>query len=139
MESGEVIYFSESDIQITNKRAVFGSKTYAMRNVSSVSKKIIYTSKTVEALFAVGGAGFAGLIGLLMIVSDEINVFQIVFFLGSLLFTVLGVWLYRRVKNSYSVQISSSSGEVKAFTSQNEDLVSSIVHALSEAIIQGVD
>ena len=124
----ETTLFEEKDIKITNLRAIFGDKTYAMSNITSVSRE------TKDSL----GCALPALV----IIGIMITIFSFIdgpswgtaaigiFMAGA------GIIGAKNQKPDHIVQIGSSSGEIKAYTSQDRELIEKIVNALNDAIIQ---
>jgi len=124
----EVAFYSDDKgVKITNTRAIFESKTYAMNNITSVSTGYKAPSR--------GGAVVAVLIGILILLIS-IGAKSIGGSIFGLLVIALGVWLYTSAKASYSVKIGSASGEATALESKDEKYIQSIVQAMNEAIIK---
>nr|HET6902852.1 DUF6232 family protein [Ktedonobacteraceae bacterium] len=118
----EMPILTVGEVTVTKTRAVFGGKTYAMTNISSVTiakKKINIVLVVIVGLIGLGCLGalasspIAGLIGLII---------------------VAGL-IYLLVKPSYGVLITSAGGESQAYTSSNRVLIERIVSAVNEAII----
>src|SRR5256885_1260641 len=97
----EQTFFKGQDIHITNSRAVFGSRTYSMANVTSVAMMVKTPNRLPGIiLIALGLFTFAAktvLIGVILI--------------------PIGIMLMIR-KPEYFVRISSSSGEANARSSK---------------------
>ena len=55
MSTPETTYYQDGSITVTNARAVLGSKTYAMANITSVSMGEIPANRTVGIVIAVIG------------------------------------------------------------------------------------
>lgn len=124
----EKTIYEQGNIKISNLRAVFGEKTYAMSNITSVSK----SSDTPNGCFVIGlilGGLLAGVFGL----SDGLDWTWIIS--GVVLFGA-GIALARSTRANHTLQIGSSSGEIKALTSQDETLIKELVDAVNKAIIQ---
>ena len=123
----EITIYEKNDIKITNLRAVFGSKTYAINSITSVEAKSENKTGCAPAGLFIGGLfiavfGYAG-------DGNGLLVFGLI-----LAFMGLGVLL--TAKATYIVQIASASGEIKAFTSKNKTDIDPIVTALNDAIIK---
>jgi len=122
---GEQIIFEEGNVKITNLRAIIGSKTYAMSNVTSVglgrqnpSRFFPVTLIVVGGLYALFGQnGWSSLVG------------------GGLI-VVWGFLVLRSAKPTFIVKIGSASGEMKALSSQDKAHMRRIVDAVNEAIVR---
>lgn len=116
----EPVYYQDNQVTVTQSRFVAFSKTYAMRNISSVHIFEIVKSK-MKAIFLI-------ILGLLLLFSKEI------FFVGIILIA-LGIWWFISIKNEYAVRISTNAGEANSIVSKDRVYVQKIVDALNEAII----
>lgn len=132
----ETILLEEQGIKITNLRAMFGGKTYAVSNITSVERETTPAS-SAPLVFAA--------IGVLMAVMAVPSFFQdrgafssgpnISLLVIGFLVLGLGILMTRAAKPSYNVKISTASGEIKAFTSDSDELTARITSALNDAII----
>ncbi len=116
----EVTFYRDETVLVTQSRYVTSSKTYAMRNISSVHTFEIVKSKTLPGILI--------LIGFLMLFSEEMRIVG-----GVILF--LGVLILLLMKNDYAVRISTNSGEANSIVSSDREYVEKVVNALNEAII----
>lgn len=123
----EETIFKEGSVKITNLRAIIGSKTYAMSNITSVSLSGIEPSN--------GGAFasllFGGLAGLASVAAQ--NWWLCAFFL--LIAAFGGVVIYQSAP-TYAVIIASASGETNALASKEEHRIRCIVEAINTAIVR---
>ena len=120
-------YSDERGVRITPTRAIFGSTTFAMANITSVASKTDSAKRTPGIIIAV-----LGLIILAACTSFEstegVIVGAVVLGLGILIATI--------VKPTYYVKITSASGEAKPISSKDKQHIDSIVTALNEALIR---
>lgn len=116
----ETTFYKDSSVVVTQSRFVTQSKTYAMRNISSVHIFEIIKSKTKAILML--------FVGLAFLLSKDI------FWVGIILLG-LGIWLIFSIKNEYAVRISTNAGEANSIISKDRDYIQKIVGALNEAII----
>jgi hypothetical protein len=116
----EKLFYQDANVTVTQSRFVSGSKTYAMRNISSVSIFKIEKSK-LGPILLIG-------LGLILMFSDSTRV------LGFIILA-LGITWIMNIKNEYSVRISTNAGETNGLVSKNQDYIQKIVNALNEAII----
>lgn len=116
----ETTFYQSGFVTVTQSRFVTNSKTYAMRNISSVHIFEIIKSKT-KALLMV-------FFGLLFLFSKNI------FWLG-LIIIALGIWWFISIKNEYAVRISTNAGEANSIISKDRKYIQEIVNALNDAII----
>lgn len=116
----ETIFYNGNSVTVTQSRFVTESKTYAMRNISSVHLFEIVKNKAKAIVLII----FA----LLFLFSKE-------FFWIGLILIALGIIWFIFIKNEYAVRISTNAGEVNSIISQNKEYIREIVNALNEAII----
>ncbi|MCT2408436.1 DUF6232 family protein [Chryseobacterium antibioticum] len=116
----ETKFYQDSSVTVTQSRFVTQSKTYAMRNISSVHIFEIIKSKTKAILMAI--------FGVLLLFSKDI------FWVGIIVIT-LGIWWLFSIKNEYAVRISTNAGEANSIISKDKDYIQKIVNALNNAII----
>lgn len=117
---GEVKFYEDAQVTVTQSRYITHSKTYAMRNISSVHIFEIVKSRTAPVLLII--------VGCLMLLSDDLRA------LGCCLLA-LGAALLCLIKNEFAVRISTNSGEANSIVSRDRAYVQNIVDALNEAII----
>ena len=116
----EKIFYQDQNVTITQSRYIALGKTYAMRNISSVSIYRVERSTLLPmTLFT---------IGLIMCFDTDVRLAGIILVLGSF------VWM-ATMRSSYSVRISTNSGETNSLTSKNKQYVQEIVSALNDAIV----
>ena len=116
----EKIFFQDQNVLVTQARFIAGSKTYAMRNISSVSNHEIKKSKVWPIIMLV--------LALLLVFSDDLQI------AGFVIGILGGLWLYG-IKTEYSVRINSNSGEADGFISKDRQYIQQIVDALNEAVV----
>ena len=116
----ETKFYQDGFVTVTQSRFVTQSKTYAMRNISSVHVFEIIKSKTKAVLMII--------FGLFFLFSKDI------FWVG-LIIIALGIWWLISIKNEYAVRISTNAGEANSIVSKNKDYIQKIVNALNDAII----
>jgi hypothetical protein len=123
----EVSFYSDGGgVRVTNSRLIIGQTTYAMLNITSVSRASQPPSRLGPLLFLIFGslfviAGFGG--------TQHGGAF-----LGVLLLAIGGLW-WMMQKTKYHLRISSASGEANAVTDTDQQRVDNIVQAVNEAII----
>ncbi|KPE50450.1 DUF6232 family protein [Chryseobacterium indologenes] len=116
----ELTFYQDGFVTVTQSRYVTESKTYAMRNISSVHVFEIIKSRTKAVLMII--------FGLFLLFSKDI------FWIG-IIIIALGIWWLFSIKNEYAVRISTNAGEANSITSKNRDYIQKIVNALNDAII----
>jgi len=116
----ELTFYQDADVIVTQSRYIAHSKTYAMRNISSVHIFEIVKSKTMPGILII--------VGLLMLLLSDLKI------AGGIL-TALGLLFLLLIKNDYAVRISTNSGEANSIISKDKAYIQNIVNALNEAII----
>ena len=123
MEFEEKDFFKDSNVLITQSRFVCLDKTYAMRNISSVSIGTIrgrISGWLIIFLF----------LAIIIAFANDSFVFGVIFVLFLFLYMYFG-----QPKDKYIVRINSNSGEVNALESLNKEYIQKVVDALNNAII----
>lgn len=116
----ETTFYQDSLVTVTQSRYITQSKTYAMRNISSVHVFEIEKSKAVPILMILLGLPF---------------LFSGIFFWIGLILIGLGILLLFNIKNEYTVRISTNAGEADSTISKDKEYIQKIVNALNEAMI----
>lgn len=130
MSTQETIYYQDESIIVTNTRAVLGTKTYAMANITSVSMGVIPANRVPGIVLALIGLAIAGC-ACSVVGKDAASV--IVF---GLIVLGLGIAIAAAPKTRYVVKIGSASGEANALVSKDKEYIQKIVNAVNEAIIK---
>ncbi|GIV87342.1 MAG: hypothetical protein KatS3mg054_1371 [Chloroflexus sp.] len=128
MSIPETIYYQDENITVTNTRAIFGTKTFAMANIASVSMVEIPPNRGPAIAAALGGLLFA----CICMALDGRWLSLIVLVLGIAIAIAIAV----SVKPTYAVRIASTSGESNVLTSKDREYIQKIVNAVNEAIIR---
>jgi hypothetical protein len=116
----EVTFYQDINVTVTQSRYVTNSKTYAMRNISSVHIFEIVKSKILPIVMVILGG--------LMLLSEASRV------LGFILLAI-GILILVLIKNEFTVRISTNAGEVNSIVSKDRLYVQNIVNALNDAIV----
>jgi hypothetical protein len=122
----EISFYSDnSGVRVTNTRLIIGSTTYAMLNITSVSRAETPPSRVGPVMFLlVGTLSFlGGLSG-----GSNITIFGV-------FMMAIGAFWWKTQKTKYHLVIASASGEAKAITSEDKQRVDKIVSAVNESII----
>lgn len=122
----EKMILDQEGITISNSRFIVNGQTYAMSGITSVRSTVFHPSKMWPILMILFGVW--GVCAFLFL--QEYG--GIVVGLGILAIGIL--WL-RSKKPTYAVKLTSSSGEVQACSSQDEEFVVKIVNAINDAIV----
>lgn len=126
----ETTLYNRAEVQITSLRAVFGAKTYAISNITSVEGQKIEPSGCMPIGLSLAG-GLLVMVGVVQALDGEFGTLAF-----GLLLLIPGIAIYRSAKPSFAVNITTSAGEVKAYTSNDWETIRQIVEALNNAIIQ---
>lgn len=126
----EKVIYEKGKIKITNLRAIFGDKTYAMSNITSVEKGSIAPDNSLSIILLILGLT---IFFLAFIAMSSIRLGM--WLLGAVMvFGAIGKWLLGSQAEHY-VQFASSAGEIKAHTSDDETEIKQIVAAINQAMI----
>lgn len=133
MPSTETTVFRDIGIEITNLHVTFGSKTFALSDITGVETE----SSKANGCVPVALIAF----GLLLIIggaageADDIQVKAVIMLLG--LLPLFGGLLMALIHDPcYAVQISTPSGEIKVFTMFDKPYVDHIVQVLNNVIVK---
>jgi len=127
----EINILKEKNVKITNLRAIIGTKTYAISDITSVSMDVNEPKLFLPVFFIV----IAGVCSVLIAVSDMREYSE--FLTTSLYLGIAGlVFFILSQKTKYSIRIKSASGEFKVLEAFDRNYVERIVKALNEAIVQ---
>jgi len=126
----EFSIYQDTNIHVTNLRAMLQGKTYAMANVTSVSMFTQFGNKAPGIILAVVG----GLFLLMGLAAGKDYVGCGLVFGGILL--VIGIAIAASAKDIYWVRIGSASGEMNALSSFDRDYIWRIVQAMNDAIVR---
>lgn len=118
--SAEQKFYEDGNVIVTQSRFVASSKTYAMRNISSVSIGEIKKSKVFQILVII--------VGVIMLTGEGTRVYGVVAI-------AMGALLLYFIRNEYSVRINSNSGENDGFVSKDRERIEKIVNAVNEAMV----
>jgi hypothetical protein len=128
----ETVILETGTIKITNVRAVFGSKTYAVSNITSVDAKAISPSGCAPIALIVIGAGFGISAAFRASTTDS---WWVTLLIG-VAFMALGFRTAAKAVEDYSVNLTTAGGEVTAYQSKDKAEIQKIVAALNEAMIK---
>ena len=126
----ETTYYQDGSIMVTNARAVLGSKTYAMANITSVSMGEIPANRTAGIVIVVIGLAILACSASAGSNSSAGGI------IGGLVVAGFGAFLAYAAKTQYIVKVGSASGESNALTSNNREYIQKIVNSINEAIIK---
>jgi hypothetical protein len=116
----EVTFYQDANVTVTQSRYITDSKTYAMRNISSVHIFEIIKSRKLPLILIV--------IGLLLLFPENSKIV-------GFLVAAAGVILWFFIQNEFAVRISTNSGEANSIVSKDRAYIEKIVNALNKAIV----
>lgn len=117
--SSEDVFYDSGDIKVTNARISFAETTYQLRAITSVSKETNPPSRALVIAFALSGLALAA----------------------------AGAWVFGAVliatsfyieftsKQSFSIVLKTSAGEVNALENEDEDMIDNIIHAINNSMV----
>ncbi len=125
----EITFYSdEAGVRVTNSRLIIGPVTYAMLNVTSVSRTFTKPNR-------VGPALLLGIVALCLVASFSGH-FEPTPLVWGLVLTGLVALIWKLQKTKYHLRIASASGEANAITSIDASQIDRIVEAVNEAMIK---
>jgi type IV secretory pathway component VirB8 len=116
----EKVFYQDANVSVTQSRFVASSKTYAMRNISSVHLYRKERSKKLEIILII--------IGSILLIGESSRIVGAIMLIAGLLLLFL-------LKDEYTVRINSNSGEADGYVSKDKELIQKIVNAVNEAMI----
>ena len=122
----EVIFYQDQSIKITNTRAIFGEKTYAMGNITSVMTGTVPANRVAGIAMTILGIATAICGGSARAEGAIVGIVII----------IIGFVLAGNAKTKYTVKIGSAGGETDALISKDKKYIQEIVNALNDAIIK---
>jgi hypothetical protein len=132
----EVTFYSDQNgVRITNCRAIMGSRTYSMANVSSVALHAIPPQLGCAIIMIVLGLLGALVLGVVALQAQYDNGPNFGPTVLSALLGGIGVLLVLLSKTQYVVRIIAAGGESDALFSYNLNYLRGVVGALNEAIV----
>ncbi len=116
----EKTFYQDGNVTVTQSRLVAYGKTFAMRNISSVSSHHIKKSLIAPILLIIAG--------ITLLTMKATLVFGIILLAWGVLIIVFN-------KDEYAVRVNSNSGEANAFKSKDKVYVMKVVTAVNDAIV----
>lgn len=116
----ERMFLEATDVSVSNSRFIVSGQTYEMSNVTSVKTDVEEAKKGAGIIIA--------LVGLCVL-------FGVPSILWGIIIIMAGIFSFIGAKNKYSVVLSTSLGENKALTSEDETQIKKIVSALNDSIV----
>jgi hypothetical protein len=125
----ELPIYRDTNIEITNLRAMLHGKTYAMANVTSVS---MFTQEG-NPLPGIVVAVLAAFVILAGVASSDLRGCFLIF---GVILLAAGIAYIRSAKDRFWVRIGSASGETNALSSFDRAYILHVVNAMNEAIVR---
>ena len=127
-EEKEITFYSDDrGVRITNTRAIVGTTTYAMANITSVSMSEKPANRKLGIVVAILGL-------IILAITYQLGSSGGVIF--GVILLGLGILIAAIVKPTYTVRIGSASGEADAVSSNDKKYIQAIVRAMNEAFIE---
>ena len=132
-DASEITILKEGNVKITNVRAVIGTKSYAISNITSVSMHVNEPKMFLPVFFTVNMGICSVLIGI-----SNMEAYAQCLQTG-LYASITGILLFLiSRKTKYSVHITGTAGELRILEANDKDYVERIVHSMHQAInLQG--
>lgn len=122
----EKVFFNEGGVSVSNARFIAHGQTYAMSGITSVKSFAQTPSRK--------GPTVAGLIGAVLLLAAFASDAGSIGIFGAALIALAVFW-WMNLKPEYSVLLSSSSGEAKAYSSKDYPFINKVITALNDAIV----
>jgi uncharacterized protein DUF6232 len=132
MPQQEREYYRSADVLVTNARVEMGSRTFAMANLTAVSMATMRSPLRGFPLGIFLGGGLIAVTGLLAIGNEG----GAVLLPTCLVIAIGGYAWWKTFKPSYSLNLSSTSGESRAMQSHNREEIEQIVAAIKQAMVE---
>lgn len=136
--SEETTIYDQNGIKITNLRAVFGEKTYSVANITSVEARTVPPSTGCAFTILIGGI-LATIVGIAQAFPKSQSFGtrpDFTFLIFGIIAIGSFILINRTAKPTYAVNLTTASGEVKAYESNDQQTIKTIVESLNTAIIQ---
>lgn len=115
--------FLASEVSVGNGVAKFGSTTFPIRNLASVSSEVVPASKIPSIVL--------GFIGLICMSPDVLGVFGGLVIIAA----AVGLWFYR--KPTYALEISQNNGRFVYLSNKDRSVVEDVRDQLMAEISRG--
>ena len=137
MDTPENTIYKDNYVRVTNARAILGSTSYAIANITSVAivkSPVNYTVSIILGVIGlvIGSCGGLWALGGLLAGENTLSSVLIggaIGFVG-ILIVLGGVGLASNSKPTYVLKIRSASGEANVLSSKNQEYIQNIVSAL---------
>ena len=122
----EEVYYQQGNITVTNTRFIVGSKTYAMRNITSVTPIKINPSRSTPIFLTI-----VGVIAAMIDIDIEPFNSRVI----GIIMVIIGLLWTFSLRPKYAVHLTTSGGEVQALEHRDWPYISAIVAALNQSIM----
>jgi len=128
-DGSEITILKEGAVKITNLRAIIGTKTYAISDVTSVNMRIIEPKMFLPVFFMVN-------MGICSVLIGSSNMEEYARYLQTGLYLAIAGILLMLIssKTKYSVHIMNETGELRILDANDREYVERIVKAMNDAI-----
>ncbi|WP_032873093.1 MULTISPECIES: DUF6232 family protein [Acinetobacter] len=120
IQKSEQTLFSSGNVSVTSARFIVNNQTYAVRNITSVDKKMKKAPK-------LGWWIIGAILILVGISAGKIN--------GFLIFGAIAIAIGFLVNHKYYVVLKTSAAELQALESKDENYIDDVIYALNQAIL----
>jgi hypothetical protein len=117
-DKSERIFLKDGDVRVTSTRLIFDGKTYALRNISSVSLTEIAADTSSANQMIIWGI-------ILSLCTCGLTLIR----------TVIGFIQLSNALPTFAVCLQSNAGEVHALISADREYIESVVRAVEKAIV----
>lgn len=128
-ENGEVILLREGLVEITDRSARIGQKTYAISKIHSVRVHIYEPKLFLSVFFILVVATWSTSVAM-----SHIDTYSQTMTVGLVIGLVGLIFLILSTKTKYSVRIRSSDGELDILESSDKNFVGRTAHAINKAV-----
>ena len=132
VSGSERTILQEGTVQITDKRALLGAKTYSMANVTSVTLAEDKPGVALPVIFGTLGVFSLAAYVCVLVLGESVSTVLII----GIFFSGLAALLYfAKGGPKYIVRIGSASGEIDGMISRDREQIEKIVKAINDAIV----
>jgi hypothetical protein len=134
LASGETLFYSDDNVQVTNSRLIVGGQTYAMRNITSV--RGVEVTPSHAAVYALAlASGVSALIAVAFIQENwKLPVGWLVLVVA-IFFGVFAYFVKDSLRSKYQIWINTAGAEQRAMESRDARTVSAILDGINKAIV----
>lgn len=133
MLDGEQCFFNEGGIAVTKTRFVVGSQTYAMAGITSICASSVPPAPG-GPVAVIGSGCFFILLGIVVAIAGAPAAGAVPAIAGILL-VPFGLSYLRSQKTTVTVVLTTAAGEIRAYSSVDEQFVRRLIDSLGRAII----